>query len=91
MGRILDWLDEISGYDRTGIRVLLGIAAAWVLVIGAEWAINEAFFSGPSELCVADPGHRLCGDPDALEAETQQWIEDFNPEQFIDEVLRESR
>lgn len=41
MWRVLNWIDEFSGYDRTGVRVILALIVFWVLVISAAWGWEE--------------------------------------------------
>lgn len=41
MGRILDWIDALFGYDRTGARVYLGILLAIVLVLSLSSVLSR--------------------------------------------------
>lgn len=45
LGRVMDWLDEITGYDRMGVRVIFVILAINALFIGLlayDWLKPEA-------------------------------------------------
>lgn len=80
--KILDSIDWLFGYDKTGLRVLLGLVAVFAIVFLADWAYDKAF-PPEDEFCEAYPSSRLClGLP----------IPTLTPaeiEQRVDEIIRD--